>query len=90
MEQMRHTRNRQMTKIGEENFMGMKNIRITTIRKFDGKYPNRLDPTFKWDRKMRRVQWSFENEDTQTTMFALLKYPTVPRWINVKLNRKGE
>ncbi|WP_255289716.1 hypothetical protein [Bacillus thuringiensis] len=40
-----------MTKIGEENFMGMKNIRITTIRKFDGNFPNRLDPTFKWRRK---------------------------------------
>lgn len=51
MEQMRHTRNRQMTKIGEENFMGMKNFKISTIRKFDGKFPNRLDPTFKWRRK---------------------------------------
>ncbi len=51
MKQMRHTRNRQMTKIGEENFMRMKNIKISTIRKPDGKFPNRLDPTFKWIRK---------------------------------------
>lgn len=48
---MRYTRNRQMTKIGEENFMGMKNFKISTIRKFDGRFPNRLDPTFKWIRK---------------------------------------
>ncbi|KWU69130.1 hypothetical protein AWW71_27285 [Bacillus cereus] len=47
---MRHTRNRQMTRIGEENFMEMKNFKISTIRKFDGKFPNRLDPTFKWHR----------------------------------------
>ncbi|EJR11161.1 hypothetical protein C2L96_28910 [Bacillus cereus] len=87
---MRHTRNRQMTKIGEENFMSMKNIKISTIRKPDGKFPNRLDQTFKWDRKMGRVQWSFKTEHTKTTMFALLKYPSVPRWFNVKLNRKGE
>ncbi len=51
MKQMRHTRNRQMTKIGEENFMSMKNIKISTIRKPDGRFPNRLDPTFKWIRK---------------------------------------
>ncbi|PGS79310.1 hypothetical protein COC69_12575 [Bacillus cereus] len=87
---MRHTRNRQMTKIGEENFMGMKNFKISMIRKFDGKFPNRLDPTFKWDRKMGRVQWSFENGNTKTTMFALLKYPTALRWLDVKLKRKGE
>ncbi|MGH1058903.1 hypothetical protein ACQVUC_28555 [Bacillus paranthracis] len=29
----------------------MKNIKISTIRKPDGKFPNRLDPTFKWIRK---------------------------------------
>ncbi|MEC2554672.1 hypothetical protein P9W85_25525 [Bacillus tropicus] len=57
---MRHTRNRQMTKIGEENFMRMKNIKISTIRKPDGKFPNRLDPTFKWNRngcKNQYVSW---------------------------------
>ncbi|MGN4669709.1 hypothetical protein ACTFRP_29505 [Bacillus cereus group sp. MYBK234-1] len=52
---MRHTRNRQMTKIGEENFMGMKNIRISTIREIDGKFANRLDPTFKWKRDLDSV-----------------------------------
>lgn len=60
MERMRYTRNRQMTKIGEENFMGMKNFKISTIRKFDGKFPNRLDPTFKWNRngcKNQYVSW---------------------------------
>ncbi|PEU53096.1 hypothetical protein COD68_00160 [Bacillus cereus] len=54
---MRHTRNRQMTKIGEENFMGMKSIKISTIRNFDGKFPNRLDPTFKWHRKHNKVSY---------------------------------
>ncbi|ALL20643.1 hypothetical protein BK764_00190 [Bacillus thuringiensis serovar israelensis] len=55
MERMRHTRNRQMTKIGAENFMRMKNIKISTIRKPDGKFPNRLDPTFKWKRDFDSV-----------------------------------
>ncbi len=46
-----------MTKIGEENFMSMKNIKISTIRKPDGKFPNRLDPTFKWHRKYNKVSY---------------------------------
>ncbi|MGN4512068.1 hypothetical protein [Bacillus cereus group sp. MYBK242-2] len=57
---MRHTRNRQMTKIGKENFMRMKNIKISTIRKPDETFPNRLDQTFKWNRngcKNQYVSW---------------------------------
>ncbi|MEC3018130.1 hypothetical protein P9Z80_12635 [Bacillus cereus] len=46
-----------------------------------------LDPTFEWDRRMNRVQWSFWNGNIVTTKFALLKNLTVPRWF-VKLKRK--
>ncbi|PHC86060.1 hypothetical protein COF42_17260 [Bacillus wiedmannii] len=38
-------------------------------------YCNALDITFKWERKMNRVQWSYVNRTTHTTRFALLKYP---------------
>ncbi len=50
----------------------------------------KLVPTFKWDRKMWSVEWSFKTGRTKTTMFALLKYPTVPRWFKVKIDRKEE
>ncbi|MDI6680151.1 hypothetical protein QMA02_30870 [Bacillus wiedmannii] len=72
---MRHTRNRQMTKIGEENFMSMKNIKISTIRKPNGKFPNRLDPTFKWNREIGIVTWSFWIGNIETTRCAVLKFP---------------
>lgn len=68
---------------------GTKNLTIDENVKFQP-YCKTIDPTFKWDRRMGRVQWSFETGNTQTTMFALLKYPTVPRWFRVKLDRKGE
>lgn len=38
-------------------------------------YCNTLDITFKWEREMNRVHWSYANENTTTTKFALLKYP---------------
>ncbi|QWH10332.1 hypothetical protein EXW38_02500 [Bacillus mycoides] len=38
-------------------------------------YCNALDLTFKWERKMNRIQWSYVNGNTTTTRFALLKYP---------------
>ncbi|WP_410991140.1 hypothetical protein [Bacillus cereus] len=66
---------------------GMGNI---TIKKNKTLWPYKdvHDPTFRWDRRMGRVQWSFVHENTETTMFALLKYHQIPRWIRVKLNRK--
>lgn len=82
---MRHTRSRQVEKVNP--FMkGARNVPIWYMYKNIAE----IDKTFKWDRRMGRVQWSFENGNTKTTMFALLKYPTVPRWIRVKLNRNGE
>lgn len=41
-----------------------------------------LDPTFKWDRRMNRVEWSYANGNTVTTKFALLKYPVGARKYN--------
>ncbi|MDR4151138.1 hypothetical protein P4V72_32320 [Bacillus thuringiensis] len=68
---------------------GMGNITIKE-NKMLWPYKDKLDPTFKWDRRMGRVQWSFENGNTKSTMFALLTYPTgVPRWF-MKLNREEE
>lgn len=38
-------------------------------------YCNALDITFKWEREMNRVHWSYVNGNKETTRFALLKYP---------------
>ncbi|KIP28146.1 hypothetical protein P4V71_28890 [Bacillus thuringiensis] len=87
---MRHTRNRQMTKIGAENFMGMKNFKISTIRKFDGKFDNRLDSTFKWQRDLKTVQFDTICKlldlsiETMATKVICLKYPNgVPRFVSI-------
>ncbi|HFK1731158.1 hypothetical protein OCD85_01080 [Bacillus pacificus] len=70
---MRHTRNRQMTKIGEENFMRMKNIKISTIRKPDGKFPNRLDPTFRWHRDYHGMNIVSFNRNGETFITYVIK-----------------
>ncbi|KIP28445.1 hypothetical protein BG10_3071 [Bacillus thuringiensis serovar morrisoni] len=87
---MRHTRNRQMTKIGAENFMGIKNFKISTIRKFDGKFDNRLDPTFKWQRDLKTVQFDAICKlldlsiEKMATKVICLKYPNgVPRFVSI-------
>lgn len=94
MERMRHTRNRQLAKLHNEPMWfwkkeGTDDIRLQRLWMKMGVQP-KLDPTFKWDRKMGRVEWSFKTGRTKTTMFALLKHPTVPRWFKVKIDRKEE
>ncbi|AHZ49061.1 hypothetical protein P4H56_33145 [Bacillus cereus] len=66
---------------------GMGNITIEENKTL-WPYNEKLDSTFNWDRVMGRVCWSFVNGDTETTMFALLKYTKIPRWIAVRLKRK--
>ncbi|MGA5698454.1 hypothetical protein ACPCHU_28385 [Bacillus bombysepticus] len=81
---MRHTRSVQVRKANPQRTV-FGNIPIWQMRENTAE----IDKTFKWDRKMGRVQWSFKTGRTKTTMFALLKYPTVPRWFKVKPSRKG-
>lgn len=84
---MRHTRNRQIARhTGNLFWLATKCHEMNHFNSVE----RRLDSTFKWDRGMGRVQWSFKTGRTKTTMFALLKYPTVPRWFKVKLSRKGD
>ncbi|MCM3223350.1 hypothetical protein M3644_26730 [Bacillus cereus] len=82
---MRYTRNRQLIKLGRDH-KGQKNHSIRFMK--EEFFGEELDSTFKWDRRMGRVEWSFVNGNIETTMCALLKYPTVPRWFGVRLCRK--
>ncbi len=74
MKRMRHTRNRQITKIGKEKYMAMKNFKISTIRKFDGEFNNRLDPTFRWHRDyhgMNIVSFNRKGEAFKTNVIKV-------------------
>ncbi len=73
MKRMRHTRNRQITKIGKEKYMAMKNFKISTIRKFDGKFPNRLDPTFRWHRDYHGMNIVSFNRNGETFITYVIK-----------------
>lgn len=67
---MRHTRSRQVEKVN--SFMkGARNVPIWYMREHTAE----IDKTFKWDREIGIVAWSYWVGKLETTRCALLKYP---------------